>query len=157
MRRQERSSTSRQPPDDFRVQSEDALNLFDVLSPSLRATHSNTAKDFTAADAAVDRLFSKVVAKLLPDLQRHLDTLEGKDFGREANASLARNLNRILKRLSCCVACAKCGEPTSAIRYVDMSRGGSWLWRFEHTPSRRHGGTVAIPPLQLRIKTTPGT
>jgi hypothetical protein len=144
------------PPGNVSLNSEDVLSLVRVLSPvPLPKAGLHSAKKYAAADAAIDGVISKVAVKLLPELQRHLDTLEGKNFGREANAELARNLNRILKRFSCDIVCPKCGECTTAIRYVYMRPGGNWSWRFEHTPSRRHGNTVSIPPLKLQIR-SPG-
>lgn len=130
-----------------------ALSLINLLPPvePLNA-HSMPARKNAAVDAAVDKIILKIAERLLPDLQQHLDTLQGKDFGHQRNVELARNLNRIFSRLGCQLACPKCGEAATAIRYVDMSRGGSWLWRFEHTPARRHGGTVAIPVLKVRLK-----
>lgn len=153
MRTERGNSTKRQAPIDSGVQSEEALNLIRVLSPGLQtSTGYILSKEPQAADVAVDLLFSKVVVRLLPQLQQHLDTLKGQDFGPEGNSELARNLNRILRRLGCCINCPKCGESATAIRYLNMGRGGSRLWRFEHTPSRRHGGTRAIPTLEVRIK-----
>lgn len=137
------------------AKSEEVLSLINVLPPpESLAADSQTSKKNEVADAAVDKVLLKLVKGLLPELQRHLDSLQGKDFGRERNAELARNLNRILGRLGCEVICPKCGESATAVRYLDMSRPGSWLWRFEHTPARRHGGTVAIPPLRVRVKTS---
>jgi hypothetical protein len=135
------------------AKSEEVLSLINVLPPpeSLKAD-SRPAKKNEVADAAVDKVLLKLVKGLLPELQRHLDSLQGKDFGRERNVELARNLNRVLSRLGCEVACPKCGEAATAIRYLDMSRPGNWLWRFEHTPARRHGGTVAIPLFKVRLK-----
>jgi hypothetical protein len=132
----------------------DEINLIiKALTPpanNIRSTDMTTSKPGgtpEAVDAAMDRL----VLRLLPDLQRHLDTLVGRDFGEVANAELAKSITRLLRRLGCCVECPKCHEPASAVRFGDVgSRGGSRLvWKYEHSATVRHGGTLIVGPLKL--------
>lgn len=93
---------------------------------------------------AVDQAMDMLIARLLPIIQRHLDeNLVGKDFGREVNSQLAKSLTRMLRRLGVLVEC-KCGTPVPAIRYVDSGKGPSWVWRYEHSGSVRHGGTKGL-------------
>jgi hypothetical protein len=116
--------------------------------------HQRRGRQFSrdAEPDTLDRAMDRLVERLLPNFQRYLDSLEGRDFGKDGNLQLARSITRLLRRLDCCLTCTKCGESAYAIRYVDKCRPGRWIWRFEHTPSRRHGGTVAIPHLILALK-----
>jgi hypothetical protein len=111
-----------------------------ALPPAPKLHHpSGTPK---AVDEAIDRM----MARLAPDLAKHLASLEGRNFGEEGNAEFAKCLTRMLRRLGFGVACG-CGKPAVALRYYFS--GHSSVFKFEHTPSIRHGGGIAIPKLTL--------
>jgi hypothetical protein len=87
------------------------------------------------------------MARLVPDLQRHLVALEGRNLGEIGNADFAKSLTRMLRRLGFQLECCQCALPAVALRY--SRAGNANVFRFEHTPLVRHGGTTAIPRLEL--------
>jgi hypothetical protein len=133
--------------------SDQAGLLVEALVPQYSSarmlTNSRQAKPKAGTPEAVDAAMDRIVEKLLPDLQRHLDSLSGKDFGEESNLLLAKSLTRLLRRLGCQISCDSCGIPVSAIRYGKAGNAVRGSWRFEHTSVVRHGGKRAVPRLQL--------
>jgi hypothetical protein len=102
--------------------------------------------------AAVDASVDELVSQLMPDLQRHLDTLNGKTFGPEANADLAKSITRLLRRLGLAIECPKCSEPAVSLRYDWCGTSVTPVFRYEHSASSRHGGTTALGPLKLILR-----
>lgn len=96
---------------------------------------------------AVEAAFNQLISRLVPTLQEHLDTLVGQDFGLEQNAKLSKAITRLLRRLGCALECPHCQE-RSVLRFSRM-KGEHGYFRYEHTPSKRHGGTKAVGPLKL--------
>lgn len=140
-------------PDDNRVRGLISREHVDLLGASLwpcgvpkPGRSPGTSGTQTGTPEAVDAAFSAIAMKLRPTLQSHLNTLVGCDFGREANAELARAITKMLSQLNCGLRCP-CGEPARAIRYARV--GSSYVFRLEHTEKRRHGATTTLPLLQL--------
>ncbi len=99
--------------------------------------------------AAVDEAVNRLVARLAPDLSQHLATLEGRSFGEAGNSGFAKSLTRLIRRLGFCLECP-CGSAAVALRF--QWSGSTNVFKFEHTPSVRHGGTTTIPKLTLVSK-----
>jgi len=103
-----------------------------------------------AVDAAID---ANLVSRLLPELQRHLDSLVGKDFGTEGNRDLAKALTRLARRLGVAFECPNCSAPAGSIRYSQYGMNRSSIWRYEHSNHLRHGGSATLGPLSLVLLT----
>ncbi len=124
--------------------------LVKALIPTNRPvkTPRHRKKPSAGTPQAVDAAFNCVVSRLIPDLQRHLDTLVGKDFGVQFNSELSKAVSRLLKRLGCSLECPHCHEP-AYLRYTSFDKHRGPQFKYEHSPQKRHGGTKAISPLKL--------
>jgi hypothetical protein len=102
---------------------------------------------------AVDKAMDKIIERLLPDLNAHFKTLEGKDFGFEENTQLAKSITRLLRRLGCCLECPKCRMPAVSLRYAPVGQKKTPVFTYEHKGIRRHGGTIAVNTLKIVLRT----
>jgi hypothetical protein len=129
----------------------DVQMLVDALTPVGRSADLPTrsgSKPIPGTPQAVDAAFNQIVARLTGDLQRHLDTLVGKDFGPEINGELSKAITRLLKRLGCSVECPHCGKPAT-VRYTVYDKHRGPQFKYEHYPGSRHGGTRHFGALRL--------
>jgi hypothetical protein len=122
----------------------DALTPIGVNDSSSR----RTARPPPGTPEALDAAFDQIVGRLIPDLQRHLDTLVGKNFGPDANIQLSKAINALLIRLGCVLECPRCQAPAK-LRYTVYDRHNGPQFKYEHTPQKRCGGTRAFGPMKL--------
>lgn len=140
-----------EPGSGFDTRGGDVKLLIAALLPPTKfnqsSHHATRLQHAVGTPDAVDEAVDLLMARLGPDLQRHLDSLDGRNLGKIGNAEFAKSLTRMLRRLGFQLECCQCGLPAVALRY--SRAGNANVFRFEHTPSVRHGGTTAIPRLEL--------
>lgn len=126
--------------------------LVQALTPrSLLAVRQRGSQRFLdgASAQAVDDAMDNLVSRLVPDLQRHLDSLVGLNLGPKENGDLAKAITRLLRRLGRWrLACPHCKQP-AVLRYLQPPNRPNGVFRYEHRPSVRHGGTIAVGPLKI--------
>jgi len=120
--------------------------LFDDIDPAKKSL----ARPPPGTPEAVDKAFDSLIARLLPVLQSHLDTLVGRtDLDHQQSAELAKALTKLARRLNAAFECPHCLQPARAIRYGRLGAGDRDGWRYEHTESLRHAGSTVLGPLKL--------
>jgi hypothetical protein len=131
---------------------DDVNLLIAALTPLDQQTESslsNASVESFVTPRTVDAAMDRLLIKLIPALQQHLDTLVGRDLGRAANADLAKSITRLLRRLgSWALECPHCQEP-AVLRYLPRDRPPYAVFRYEHSKRLRHGASKSLGPLRL--------
>jgi len=102
-----------------------------------------------ATALAVDNAMNHLIARLIPELQQHLNSLVGNNFGPIINADLAKAITRLLRRLGpWALECPHCKGP-AVLRFSHSSERTNGIFRYEHSPSKRHGASTVLGPLRI--------
>lgn len=102
---------------------------------------------------AVDAAMNALIRRLIPDVQRYLDKLEGRSFPKEESIQLSKALSKLARRLQCGYLCPHCADVARSIRFAGH-RGAIWYWRYEHSEKVKHGGSTTVGPLKLVLRNT---
>lgn len=127
-------------------------SLLPTLVKSVRLDKDSPGQPVPGTPEAIDLAFRSLAMRLAPDLQKHLDTLVGKDFGIERNRELAKAVTRLLRHLDCGLICPHCADAARSILFAQTGNDGGFTFRYEHDAGNRHGGTRAVPELKLRSR-----
>lgn len=131
----------------------DHVNLLGTsLLPTLESVAGKVRSNqpIPGTPEAVDEAFRDLAMRLAPELQKHLNTLVGRDFGIEGNRELAKAVTRLLRHLDCGLACPHCAEVARSILFAQAGSDRGFIFRYEHDAGNRHGGTRKVPELTLR-------